>query len=95
LALKAGWYSPDDYQNLAEVVHRREIEREQLRKQIEELRSQPHPEPGTLPTLNSEQLKKLEEQALGILKLGKPAPAYKAAQKVLRRFIELTATPTE
>jgi len=50
LAVKADWYSPDDYQNLAEVLHRREIEREELRKQIEELRSQPTtPEPGTLP----------------------------------------------
>ena len=48
LAVKADWYSPDDYQNLAEVLHRREIEREELRKQIEELRSQPRTEPGTL-----------------------------------------------
>jgi len=48
LAVKAGWYSPDQYQALAEIIHQRDIEREESRKQIAELRSHPTPSPGTL-----------------------------------------------
>jgi len=90
LTVKAGWYSPDDYQNLAEIVHRREIEREELRKQIEELRSQPD-----TPSYDIEQLKDFTDKALASLKMGKQASCYRTAQNALKKFVELMATPTE
>ena len=47
VAARETWYSPNDYQNLAEIIHRLELEREELRRELAEARSQPTP--GTLP----------------------------------------------
>lgn len=66
------YYSPEDYQRLAEKIH-----------ELEETRSQ-----STNPTVELSDLTKIRDRTLAELKLGRQAPGYKAAQKALDSFIK-------